>query len=67
MPKLSLTRLFERVMLGLCILLVGMIITSIFYIPHHLGPDVSMYTEIGQKLLDGQRPYVRNDLVQAVR
>ncbi len=58
LPKFSLTSLFERVMLGLCIVLVTMIITSIFYIPHHLGPDVSMYTEIGQKLLDGQRPYV---------
>ena len=50
--------LFERMLLILAALLVVMTVASIVFLPHYLGPDVTLYTEVGQKLLDGQRPYV---------
>ena len=49
---------FERVlMLGVGLVLMLTLI-NVISLPHFLHPDVSMYTEMGQKLLDGQRPYV---------
>ena len=58
MQKLAISTLFERVMLVLTGLILLMIVINVTLYPHFLHPDVSMYTEMGQKLLDGQRPYV---------
>jgi len=58
MLKFSAYTVFERALLGFIIFFVLMTLIGIAFTPHYLGPDVTLYTEIGQKMLDGQRPYV---------
>lgn len=52
------THLIERLLLRLTLLIGLLLVASILILPHYLNPDVAMYSEIGHKLLDGQRPYV---------
>lgn len=54
----SLPTLFERILRLFSLLTVLMILISIVILPHFMNPDVAMYTELGHKLLDGERPYV---------
>jgi len=56
--KLTISSLFERVLQRLTLVTVLMIVVSASVLPHFINPDVAMYSEIGHKLLDGERPYV---------
>jgi len=56
--KNPVTTLFDRILLiGIALVLLFLMI-SIIQLPHFVFPDVAMYSEMGQKVLDGQRPYV---------
>jgi hypothetical protein len=38
--------------------MVVLTLLSVVVLPHFMNPDVAMYTDIGHRLLDGERPYV---------
>nr|MCU0466503.1 hypothetical protein [Anaerolineae bacterium] len=52
------TTLLQRALLALSALMGLMTVGGILVFPHHLNPDVGLYLEMGQKVLDGQHPYV---------
>ena len=50
--------LLQRPLDGLTALLLGLLLIPMVFFPHLMSSDAALYLEMGEKLLDGQRPYV---------
>lgn len=48
----------SRVLVSLTVIMPGLILLLILVNPHRINCDTSMYIEVGNRLLEGQKPYV---------